>query len=184
VTAATRAAASFHGALERALQPVEAAAAILGGVFMLTAMVLTSADALMRYAFNAPIIFNFYLTEKYLLVGLMTLPMAWGFRTGGYIRLVSALYLLPPLGRSLLLRTGLLVSGAYVAVLASLSGKHFWEVYQRGDVQMGIIDWPMAWSWVWVPLGLGLLALRLFLMASAPSLRTDTPESLAAQDAV
>jgi TRAP-type C4-dicarboxylate transport system permease small subunit len=184
VSATTKAAHSVHGALDRVLRPIETAAAAVGGIFMLTAMLLTSADALMRYAFNAPIIFNFYLTEKYLLVGLMTLPMAWGFRTGGYIRLVSLLFLLPPLGRSVLLRIGLLVSVSYIAALAWLSGKHFWQVYQRGDVQMGIIDWPLAWSWVWVPIGLGLLTLRLLLMALGPKSQINIGDDHAVEDAV
>jgi TRAP-type C4-dicarboxylate transport system permease small subunit len=177
-------AAAIHGALERALRLVEVVAAIIGGIFMLAAMVLTSADAFMRYAFNAPIVLNFYLTEKYLLVGLMTLPMAWGFRTGGYIRLVSILYLLPPLATSVLLRCGLLVSAGYVATLAWLSGTHFWEVYQSGEVQMGVIDWPVAWSWLPVPVGLGLLALRLIMIVLGPDDVEESSDRHSTEDAV
>lgn len=158
-------AVSIYGALDRALQRIEAAAAIVGGIFMLSAMVLTSADAIMRYAFNAPLTFNYYLTEKYLLVGLMTMPMAWGFRTGGYIRIVFLSAALPAIARHLLVRLGLLVSCAYVTMLAWLSGVHTLEVYISGDVQMGVIDWPVYLSWIWLPIGLGLLAIRLLFIA-------------------
>jgi TRAP-type C4-dicarboxylate transport system permease small subunit len=156
------------GAIDRALRKVEAAAAIVGGAMMLTAMLLTSLDALLRYGFNRPLSFNFYLTENYLMVGLMCLPLAWGFRAGGYIRVMALARLLPSQARNLLLRAGLLAGAVYIAALAWLAGVWFWDVYQRGDVRMGMIDWPVAWSWVWIPIGLGLLALRLLMMSFGP----------------
>jgi TRAP-type C4-dicarboxylate transport system permease small subunit len=155
----------------------------VGGIMMLAAMVFTAADALLRYLFDAPLSFNFYLTENYLMVGLMTLPMAWGFRTGGLIRITAALELLPGIGRQLLLRAGLLVSCVYVATLAWLAGIHFLDTYQRGDVQMGVIDWPVYWSWVWVPVGLGLLSLRLLVTAFGPARALEVEHS-AEEDAV
>jgi TRAP-type C4-dicarboxylate transport system permease small subunit len=156
------------GALDRALRVLENIAAVVGGVMMLAAMVLTSLDAILRYTINAPIVFNFYLTEKYLLVGTIMMPMAWGFRTGGYIRLMALAQVLPGGPRHLLFRAGFLVSSLYVAVLAWLAGGYFLEVHSRGLVQMGVIDWPVSWSWIWVPLGLTLFALRLLLTAVGP----------------
>ena len=157
------------GAFDMALRKVEAVAAIVGGAMMLAAMLLTSADALLRYGFNAPLSFNFYLTEQYLMVGLMTLPLAWGFRAGGYIRVMALALVLPQVARHMLLRSGLMLGAIYIGALAWLSGLWFWDIYQRGDVRMGEIDWPIAWSWVWLPIGLGLLALRLFVMATGPA---------------
>jgi TRAP-type C4-dicarboxylate transport system permease small subunit len=158
-----------HGALEKALRACEAAAAVAGGAMMLAAMLLTSADALLRYGFNAPLTFNYYLTENYLMVGMMLLPMAWGFRAGGYIRIVLLVQHFAPRIRLALLRAGLLVSFVYVAALAYLAGAHFLEIHQRGDVQMGVIDWPVSWSWAPVSVGLGLLAIRLLFMALGPA---------------
>jgi TRAP-type C4-dicarboxylate transport system permease small subunit len=158
-----------RSAIDRVLRKIETAAAIVGGVMMLTAMVLTSLDAVLRYVFNWPLSFNFYLTENYLMVGLMTLPLAWGFRAGGYIRVMALAHVLPARPRGLLLRTGLCAGAIYIAALAWLSGAWFWEVYQRGDVRMGVIDWPVAWSLVWVPIGLGLFAIRLLAMSFGPA---------------
>jgi TRAP-type C4-dicarboxylate transport system permease small subunit len=163
----------LHGALDRALRPVEALAAIIGGVMMLAAMTLTALDAILRYSINAPLVFNFYLTEKYLLVGMIMMPMAWGFRTGGFIRLMGVAPLLTTEARYLLFRAGLFVSFIYVAVLAWLSWVYFLDTYRRGLVQMGIIDWPVYWSWIWVPVGLFLLALRLLLTAVGPATQLD-----------
>lgn len=49
-------------------------------------MVMTSADALMRYAFNAPIIFAFEITEKYLMPASIFLAMSYAYRYGAFIR--------------------------------------------------------------------------------------------------
>jgi TRAP-type C4-dicarboxylate transport system permease small subunit len=154
---------------ERILRSLELLAAVVGGVMTLAAMFLTAADALMRYLFNAPLAFNYYLTESYLMVGLMTMPLAWGYRAGGYIRIYALAGVLPAALRNIMLRAGLLVSAAYVGALAWLAGVRFWEVYKAGDVQMGVIDWPVAWSWVWIPIGLTLLALRLLANAIGPA---------------
>ncbi len=155
--------------IDRAFRKIELAAAIVGAALMLGTMVLISFDALLRYTFNAPLSFAFYLTENYLMVGMMTLPLAWGFRRGGFIRISAFVQLMPEMIRELFLRVGLLAGSAYVAVLAWLAGGHFLEVYESGDVQMGVIDWPVSWSWVWIPIGVGLLAVRLVLMAFGPS---------------
>ncbi|SMF90070.1 TRAP-type C4-dicarboxylate transport system, small permease component [Azospirillum oryzae] len=155
--------------IDHAFRKIELAAAIVGATLMLATMVLISFDALLRYTFNAPLSFAFYLTENYLMVGMMTLPLAWGFRRGGFIRISAFVQLMPETIREMFLRAGLLSGSAYVAVLAWLAGIHFIEVYESGDVQMGVIDWPVSWSWVWVPIGVGLLAVRLVLMAFGPS---------------
>lgn len=158
----------IYGALDQALRVLEVGAAIVGGIALVGAMILTSIDALLRYFFNAPLSFNSYLTTYYLMVAMLIMPLAWAFRTGGYIRVVFLASLLPPKSASALLRAGKLVGAGYFGVLAWLSGKTFWGIYQRGDIQMGAIDWPVAWSWVWLPIGLGLLALRMLLMVFGP----------------
>jgi TRAP-type C4-dicarboxylate transport system permease small subunit len=158
-----------YGALDRALRVLEIGAAFLGGLVMVIAMVLTSADALLRYLFNSPITFNAYLTTYYLMVAMLILPMAWAFRNGGYIRFLFVASLLPPAVGHLMLRIGKIVGSAYFGVLAWLAGERFWELYVNGDVQMGEIDWPVSWSWVCIPIGLGLLSLRLLLMTFGPA---------------
>ena len=159
---------SIWGAANTVVTMVEIIAAVTGGSVMIFTMVLVSFDALARYFFNAPLSFQYPLTENYLLVAIVTLALSWGYRTGGYIRINAVAGRLPPLGRELLLRAGLLVSAAYVAVLAWTSGVYFLNAWRNGEVQMGLIDWSVAWSWIWVPAGCGLLAMRLVLIALGP----------------
>ena len=157
------------GALDAAFQPVENAAAIVGGAMMLLAMVFMTLDATLRYLFNSPIQIASRLIEFYFMVGMFAMPLAWGFRTGGYIRIVAAVALLPRPAKNFVLRTGLLVSSVYVGVLAWMSGTHFLQAWRSGEVYVGVLDWSVAWSWIWVPAGLGLLTLRLILLTFGPA---------------
>lgn len=49
-------------------------------------MVMTSADALLRYTINAPITFAFEITEKYLMPASIFLAMSYAYRYGAFIR--------------------------------------------------------------------------------------------------
>lgn len=155
--------------LEAGFRPVENAAALVGATMMLLAMALMTLDAILRYLFTSPIEFASRLIEFYLMVGMFAMPLAWGFRTGGYIRIIAAVALLPERFRYLVLRLGLLVSAIYVAMLAWTSGLHFLDAWQRDEVYVGVWDWSVGWSWIWVPTGLALLALRLLLLTIGPA---------------
>src|SRR5690606_16258347 len=143
----------------------------IAGAIMLVAMVLVSLDALLRYFAGAPLSFQYYLTEKYLMVGMIAMCLSWGFRTGGYIRIEGLVRAFPAGLSDPLLRTGLLLGAGYMAVLAWLGGKYFLDALRKDEVVIGVIDWPVAWSWIWIPAGCGLLALRLLVDAFGPAAR-------------
>ncbi|MCO5157794.1 MAG: TRAP transporter small permease [Aquamicrobium sp.] len=159
---------TLHALLDRSLCWLENVAAAFAGAIMLLAMVLVSLDALLRYIFGAPLTFQYYLTEKYLMVGMVALSLSWGFRTGGYIRIEGLVQALPRRPRTVILRVGLLLSAGYIAVLAWLGGAYFLSAVRKDEIVMGVIDWPVSWSWIWIPVGCGLLALRLLLIAIGP----------------
>lgn len=165
----------FIKKLDNFLRPIEAAAAVVGGVVMLAAMVLTSADALLRYTINKPLTFNYFVTENYLMVALVCMPLAWAFRTGGYIRIMFLYAQLPGPAARLLLRAGILASFLLIADLAWLAGLNWYKAWTTNEIIIDVVDFRMAWSWIWVPVGLGLLALRLLLTTFGP------PEGLLAQ---
>ena len=103
------------------------------------------------------------------MVGMFSMPLAWGFRTGGYIRILAGVAIFPVRLKNFILRGGLLLSSAYVGGLAWMSGIHFYEAWQSNEVYVGVLDWSVAWSWIWVPAGLALLTVRLILMAFGPA---------------
>lgn len=163
----------LHGAADTALSFVENIAAAIAGVIAIVMMLLTTADALMRYLLNAPLVFQFYLTSNYLLVATLMLSLAWGFRTGGYIRVSILFSRLGELLGSAVLRVGLLFSAGYLALLTWTSGKYFLKAYESNLIAVEEINWPVAWSWLWVPIGCGLLTLRVLLVALGDSSQLD-----------
>lgn len=158
----------LHGGLDRLLVPLENAAAVVSGLFTILAMVLTTVDALSRYLLNAPLVFQFYLTSNYLLVGLVLLALPWGFRTGGFIRVSMLTQHLPHWLTVTLLRTGLLASACYMALLGWRGGQYFWKAFQSQQIYIEDLNWPVSWSWFAIPIGCGLLTLRLLLVAAGP----------------
>jgi TRAP-type C4-dicarboxylate transport system permease small subunit len=167
----------FVSLIDAAFRPLENAAAVVGGAMMLMAMVFMSLDATMRYLFNSPIQIASRLIEFYFMVGMFAMPLAWGFRTGGYIRIIAAVSLLPVALKNVVLRLGFLVSSGYVGALCWMSATHFLEAWRSGEVYVGVWDWSVAWSWIWVPAGLSLLAVRLVLLAFGATRNLNTTSS-------
>lgn len=155
--------------LDAILRPLEIFAAAVGGIMIVSAMLLTAADVIFRYIFDWPLDFAYYFSENYLMVGMLTMPMAWGFRTGGYIRVIGLARMLPPVLRDLLLRLGLLAGAVYLATLGWLAWEKFIDAYSTNSVEMGVIDWPISWSWIWIPIGCLVFSLRLLVMTIGPA---------------
>lgn len=158
-----------HRGVDTVLRWVETLAMLIAAVFLLLIMVLVSLDATLRYAVNMPLAFQYPLTEDYLLIGLVCFTLAWGFRTGGYIRINGIAARLPPLFAQVLLRVGLLVSAGYIGALAWKSNQFFLGLVATGERNIGTLSMPVWISWVWVPVGLGLLFLRLVICAIGPA---------------
>lgn len=159
---------NFYNIADRGLRVPELVGAWFSGGILLITMFLMSLDAFMRYFFNAPMQWQYALTSLYLLPAIVCPALAWGFRTGGFIR-VAELGFLPPIIRQTLLRAGLLLSCCYVGVLAWKSGGYLMDVLGSAEVAITTLQWPVWLSWICVPTGLGLLSARLLLETFAPA---------------
>jgi TRAP-type C4-dicarboxylate transport system permease small subunit len=166
------------------LRPVEVGAAAIGGTMIVSAMLLTSADVIFRYIFDWPLDFAYYFNENYLMVGMMTMPMSWGFRAGGYIRVIGLARTLPSSLRDPLLRLGLAAGAAYIAILGWLAWGKFIDAYINDSVEMGVIDWPVCWSWIWIPIGCLVFSLRLLVMTIGPARELHFDHAPAAEDVI
>ncbi|WP_157928820.1 TRAP transporter small permease [Pararhizobium haloflavum] len=162
---------ALHARIDRSLAIVENVAAIGAGAAMLGTMVLVSIDVVMRYVFSNPLTFQLHLVQFYLLVSMLMLALPWGYRNGGAIQIQLLTSVLPDRIVNPMVRIGLIAASVYLGALAYQGYKAFIQALTRGEVVMGVIDWPVAWSWVWIPIGCGLLALRLVVDATAPQLR-------------
>jgi TRAP-type C4-dicarboxylate transport system permease small subunit len=161
----------LHQRLDRVLCRIEVLGLVVAGVALVAAMLLVSADALMRYLFSAPLAFQLHVSEFYLLPASLTMALAWGYRTGGTIQIQFLISSLPDWLVIVLTRVSLVAASAYMAYIAWRGYLVFLRAFRRNEVVMGVLDWPVSLSWVWIPLGCGLLALRLLLDAVAPDPR-------------
>ena len=78
--------------LLRSIESVLIWAAVLATTIM---MLLTSADALLRYTVNMPIVGAYELTEKYLMVACIFLGFSYAYRGGAFIRVTFLVDMLP-----------------------------------------------------------------------------------------
>jgi TRAP-type C4-dicarboxylate transport system permease small subunit len=157
----------LHRTIDHGLRRVENAAVVGAGGALVIVMVLVSVDAVLRRGLRRPLTFQLPLSENYLLVALVMLALAWGYRRGGTIQVRLLLDRLPKQVADSLLRVALAVSSIYMITLAWLAWAPFYRAWVNHEVIMGVIDWPVAWSWIWVPLGCGLLGIRLAVDATA-----------------
>lgn len=163
--------AQLHGRLDGMLCRVEALALAIAGVAVVAAMLLVSADAILRYAFASPLAFQLHVSEFYLLPASLTMALAWGYRTGGAIQIEFLIQVLPYWLVNPLTRIGLAAAALYMGYIAWRGYLVFEKAWTRNEVVMGVLDWPVSLSWIWIPLGCGLLAIRLLIDAVAPELR-------------
>ncbi|WP_068112264.1 TRAP transporter small permease [Tropicimonas marinistellae] len=134
----------------------------LGGCLGLIAVaVLINGDILLRLFFNRPVQIQFELTELFLMPAVATLSLSRVFRDGGHL----ALDFMPDrwpggLGR-VIAKIRLLLPAAFFAALTWMSGKFALKAIAHGEIEYGVIDWPLGWAYALIPLGCGVLVLRL-----------------------
>lgn len=128
---------------------------------LLAMMVLVSLDATMRHFFDHPLQFQFELTENYLMVMAILLPLAFVTRERRHIAIDVFLASLPTALTKTVRAIGVACMIALLAVVTYHSGLKAFEAFRLGETTFGVIDWPVGWSRIWVPLGCGLFMLRL-----------------------
>lgn len=134
----------------------------LGGCLGLVSVaVLINADILLRLFFNAPVQFQFELTELYLMPALATLSLSRVFRDGGHLALDFMPENLPGIWDRVVAKARLVLSALFFAAVTWMSGKFALTAIRHGDVEYGALDWPLGWAYAVIPLGCGVLVLRL-----------------------
>ncbi|SMX44512.1 TRAP transporter small permease [Actibacterium lipolyticum] len=147
--------------LEKVLTKVEDALHLAGCLSLVAVAGLINADILLRMLANRPVQIQFELTELYLMPALATLSLSRVFRDGGHLALEFTPERLPGLIGGLISKLRLLLPAAFFAAVTVMSGKFAYDAISHGDVEYGVIDWPLGWAYAVIPLGCGVLVLRL-----------------------
>jgi TRAP-type C4-dicarboxylate transport system permease small subunit len=151
--------------LGKLLSRCETALLYVGVLANLAMMCLTSADALSRYAFNAPINGAYEITEKYLMVASIFLGLSYGYRGGLFIRVT---FLVDRLSG------GARLAADYFAFLISLafSGLFLWATVIQGwrglhdDTELSTLPILVGPAYCIVPIG--FLALTILMLVDLP----------------
>lgn len=145
-------------------------AALVGVAVIATAMMmlLTSADALGRYIFNAPIMGAYELTEKYLMVAAIFLGMSYAFRAGIFIRVTFLVDRLPRLPKLIAEHVSHLVTITYCLFIVYAAGEQSLRALSD-ETTLITVPVPIAPAYCLVPLG--FLALAVVMLVDLPRVR-------------
>lgn len=160
--------------LEKVLSKLEDILHLAGCLSLVAVAVLINSDILLRLIANRPVQIQFELTELYLMPALATLSLSRVFRDGGHLALEFTPEQLPGVFGAVIGKLRLLLPAAFFAAVTIMSGKFAFDAVAHGDVEYGVIDWPLGWAYAVIPLGCGVLVLRLLHDALFPRLVADT----------
>lgn len=147
--------------VEKTIRAVEDIALYLGVVAIIMIMMIVSADAVMRYAINRPLIWSYDLIALYLMVVAVFLPTARTYREGNHIGMnIFVLMMSPRVKLVSDIFVSLLMLG-FIGVLLWAGWGRTMETLARGELKYGIINYPVWLSHLPVAVGSAALLLRV-----------------------
>ncbi len=141
---------------------IENALSLVSAALVLFAMLLVSAEVILRQLFNTPIPGQLELAEL-LMPPIIFLAIAYTQATGGHVRMTVLIDHLPPAWRHAAEILVKVLAIAVCAVLTFYSAKYALRTWQYHDVTMSPPYLPLWPSAAMVPLGLFLVTLRIYL---------------------
>ena len=155
--------------IEKWLWRCELALVYAGVLATVIMMLLTSADALSRYAFNRPIIGAYEITEKYLMVAAIYLGLSYAYRGGVFIRVTFLVDRLPPTLKLAANYFAHVVSLAFcLVVLVATTGQALRGL--RDDTELSSLPILVGPAYCLVPLG--FLALTAIMLVDLTRVRS------------
>jgi TRAP-type C4-dicarboxylate transport system permease small subunit len=144
--------------VERFLLSIEKALVWIAVVAMTILMLLTTADALMRYLFNAPITGAYEITEKYLMTFGIFLAFSYGYRGDVFIRVSFLVERLPRAVRMVLDHVAQVATAVYCVFFAYSSLDQAIKGMDEGAT-LSAVAVPLAPSYFLVPIGFAAMAI-------------------------
>ncbi len=147
----------------RAFDRFEIVLGSLAVIAILAMMVAVTADAFMRYAFNAPIHGTQDLVARYLMVAAYFGVLSQAYASGAQIRIDFLLRALPDRAQHVVEALGCFGTAILFGLIGWLAGQRAWTSFVRGEVIPGSIPWPIWLTYALVAGGTLLLVLRLLV---------------------
>lgn len=147
--------------VDRALARVEAATLAVTCVALFALMLLVFCDAVMRYAFNAPLELTWDIVTMYLMSSGLLLCLSDTMRRGGHITVDLFAHWLPRRAYHLTMGVALLLTVGVTTLIAREIAILTWESWSQNELTVGIYAWPLWPSKGIVAFSFALLTLRL-----------------------
>ena len=148
--------------MRRALDGGERILTLVAALATFVMMLLTTADALGRYALNRPILVAYELTTNYLMVAVVFLAMPYAYRQGANIRVTFLVDRLGPAVRQVIDHAVQVVSIVYCGALVYATFQQARHVLGTGTT-FTTVEWPLWPAHVLVSAGLFLTTLMMLL---------------------
>ena|SRR5690625_20589 len=149
--------------LIRIVNRLDTVAFTIAQIAVFIMMILTTADALMRYIFNHAIVGAYLFSEKYLMVIIVFLSISYLWKLNGHIRIDLFTQYMP----RVLVRALDVIYTILVAIFMFAIGYRAllmtYDAFINSYVTTGVVPWPIWLSWVWVPVGSFIFCIRLIL---------------------
>ncbi len=147
--------------MQTTIRWLELAGAVLAAVCLPAIMLVISADAILRYAINAPLQWSFDLVAYYLMIAAAYLAVSDTFRHGDHICINLLQSRMPPRLRRILDAAGSLLAMAVFTVVAAGSWVNAINAFQDREYLPGYFNMPLWPSHAPIALGTTVLVLRL-----------------------
>lgn len=147
--------------VDRALARVESATLAVTCLALFAMMLLVFCDAVMRYAFNAPLELTWDIVTMYLMSSGLLLCLSDTMRRGGHITVDLFAHWLPRRAYHLTMGVALLLTVWVTTIIAREIAILTWESWSQKELTVGIYAWPVWPSKGIVAFSFALLTLRL-----------------------
>jgi TRAP-type C4-dicarboxylate transport system permease small subunit len=125
-------------------------------------ILLTTADATLRYAFSSGIPGSYHLTE-FLLVAMIALPLARCQIIQSHIRVDILIHRIHGRALHMIEFVTLVLAFILFALAAYTTGENAVIAFVKGDFERGIINYPLWPAKSFVPIGIGVFCLTLLV---------------------
>lgn len=160
----------------RIIKFTEQASLLIALLAVAIIMVVVSLDAVLRYAFNAPLQWASELVRYYLMVVGIYFAVSATFTHGDHVNITLLRGYIPQRLRAWLDVIWCLMAAAVFAVIAYGTWGNVTHAYARTEFIPGYVIWPSWLSHLAIPLGAGLIVLRLVHHSMVLLLRGADPD--------
>lgn len=150
--------------LDRLIARISGAAAAFGCAAILIIAVAVTANAVSRYAFNAP---SMFVDEyaQYLFVCCFYFGVGYTLRQGKHVSVDMMVNRLPQKLRALFAVAILLLSAMTIGVMCYYSWTAFHSTYRAGIVSLTPMETPLALPFLAVAIGMTIFTLELLVLS-------------------